>query len=141
MGDEIDESVAARYYRHGEPFWRELIARQEQSGMGVRKFYTANGVALSTFHKRRAMLREDNAGSALASLSTPEAMYIAVAEVRDEMSCVSRSRRSPPQAPAPRTSTADSAVVTSGGMRIEMTGAHADRIVRHLLGRMTGVGC
>jgi hypothetical protein len=141
MGDEIDESVATRYYRHGEPFWRELIVRQEQSGMGVRKFCVANGVAPSTFHKRRAMLREDNAGGALASLSTPEAMFIAVAEVRDDMSRASRSRRPPPQAPAPRTSPADSVVVTSGGMRIEMTGAHADRIVRHLLGRMSGVRC
>ena len=142
MADEINESVATRYYRHGEPFWRELIVRQEQSGMGVRRFCVANGVAPSTFHKRRAMLREDNAGSALASLSTPEAMYIAVAEVRDDMSHASQTRRPLlPQAPAPRTSTTDSVVVISGGMRIEMTGAHADRIVRHLLGRMTGVGC
>ena len=110
--------------------------------MGVRRFCVANGVAPSTFHKRRAMLREDNAGSALASLSTPDAMFIAVAEVRDEMSRASRTRRPLlAEAPVPRASTADSVVVTSGGMRIEMTGAHADRIVRHLLGRMTGVGC
>ena len=109
--------------------------------MGVRKFCSANGVAPSTFHKRRAMLREDNVGYSFASLSTPDAMFITVAEVRDDMSRASRSRRPPPQAPAPRTSPADSVVVTSGGMRIEMTGAHADRIVRHLLGRMTGVGC
>ena len=107
--------------------------------MGVRRFCIANGVAPSTFHKRRAMLRQDNAGNAFASLSTPEAMFIAVAEVRDDISPASRSGR--PLPPAPRTSTADSVVVTSGGMRIEMTGAHADRIVRHLLGRMTGVGC
>ena len=142
MGDEINDCAMTRYYRHGEPFWRELIARQEQSGMGVRKFCSANGVAPSTFQKRRAMLREDSAGGALASLSTPEAMFIAVAEVRDDASRASRTRRPLlPQAPAPRTSTADSVVVTSGGMRIEMTGAHADRIVRHLLGRMSGVGC
>lgn len=103
MVDEINESVAARYYRHGEPFWRELIARQEQSGMGVRKFCVANGVAPSTFHKRRTMLREDKAGSARASLSTPDAMFIAVAEVRDEMSRASRTRRPLlPQASAPR---------------------------------------
>lgn len=142
MDGETNGGVIARYYRHGEAFWRELIARQEHSGMGVRKFCVANGVAPSTFHKWRATLCELDAGSEVASVFTPEAMFIAVSETRGDLSGELRSaRRSLRQAVASRVSAADSVVITSGGMRIEMSGAHADRIVRHLLGRMTGAGC
>jgi hypothetical protein len=34
-----------------------------------------------------------------------------------------------------------SVVIGSGGMRIELTGAHADRVVRQLLGRLGGFAC
>lgn len=58
MAQETNDSSEQRYYRHGEAFWRELIARQAQSNQGVRKFCQANGVATGTFHKWRARLAE-----------------------------------------------------------------------------------
>jgi hypothetical protein len=48
----------------------------------------------------------------------------------------------PPVVAAPAKSAArDSVVISSGGMRIELTGAHADRVVRQLLGRLGGFSC
>jgi hypothetical protein len=48
----------------------------------------------------------------------------------------------PPVVAAPTKSAArDSVVISSGGMRIELTGVHADRVVRQLLGRLGGFSC
>lgn len=58
----IMEDSEKRYYRHGEAFWRDLIARQAQSGQGVRKFCQANGVGSGTFHKLRDPWQECRVG-------------------------------------------------------------------------------
>lgn len=133
VGDE-----ELRYYRHGEMFWRDLIARQPESGQGVRKFCLANGVAPSTFHKWRAALRPTMTAAGRAPISTPDAMFIPILHEAD------RAVDPPPEPPrgsSSRATARDSVIVTSGGMRVEMTGAYADRIVRHLLGRMNGFSC
>lgn len=134
----LEEHSAKRYYRHGETFWRDLIARQVQSGQGVRKFCQANGVATGTFHKWRATLGKGTAVAVQAPVTTPDAMFIAVAHESGGMTSLPPE---PSRSPSSRSGTRDSVIVTSGGMRVEMTGAHADRIVRHLLGRMNGFTC
>jgi len=138
MARGSNEGSAKRYYRHGETFWRDLIARQVQSGQGVRKFCHANGVASGTFHKWRATLSKCTAVAVHAPVTTPDATFIAIGHEGDGES------RLQPELPRPLSSkgnSRDSVIVTSGGMRVEMTGAHADRIVRHLLSRMNGFTC
>jgi transposase-like protein len=127
-----------RYYRHSEMFWRDLIARQPESGQGVRKFCLANGVPPSTFHKWRAALRERPAAARQAPISTPDAMFIPILHDADR---AVESLPEPPRGPSSKVTARDSVIVTSGGMRVELTGACADRIVRHLLGRMNGFSC
>ncbi len=132
------EDVSKRYYRHGEAFWRELIARQPHSGQGVRKFCQANGVATGTFHKWRATLGKGAAVAIQASVTTPDATFIAIAHEGDGAASMPLESS---HSSSPRGGTRDSVIVTSGGMRVEMIGAHADRIVRHLLSRMNGFTC
>lgn len=138
MTRPILEDGTKRYYRHGEAFWRELIERQARSGQGVRKFCQANGVATGTFDKWRATLAKRTDSGARGAVTTPDAMFIAIAQGSD-------AKSNPPSeplcSPPPRNAARDSIIVTSGGMRVEMTGAYADRIVRLLLSRMNGFTC
>ena len=129
-----------RYYRHGDEFWLDLITRWKASGIGVRKFCEQNGVATSTFHKRRADLAKCGVTvPTAASVMTPDACFIPVLP-DSMMECATPV--APPVVAAPSKSAArDSVVISSGGMRIELTGAHADRIVRQLLGRLGGFSC
>jgi hypothetical protein len=56
-----------------------LIARWKASGIGVRKFCEQNGVATSTFHKRRADLAKYAATMpTVANVVTPDACFIPV---------------------------------------------------------------
>ena len=140
MTSEVIVEGAARYYRHSDAFWRDLIARQPQSGQGVRKFCQSNGVAPGTFHKRRAMLLAE--GTPLVQpvpVTTADATFLPIAsDPAIETNSLSVAHR---PLPAKGNVRDDSVIVTSGGMRVEMTGAHADRIVRHLLNRMNGFTC
>jgi len=125
------------HYRHGEIFWRDLIAGQAQSGQGVRKFCSANGVAYSTFHKWRTALANRGEVVESVALTTADAMFIPIVA---ETAAVASSPSVPLPIPSPKSSARDSVVLTSGGVRIELSGAHADRIVRHLLARL-GAAC
>jgi len=137
MLDPSKSDGTVRYHRHGEAFWRDLIARQKQSGLGVRKFCVANGVAPATFHKwRKAIVARKECN---ASLATPDATFIPIIADSIATENMQEPKAMPPA--SPRTSSRDSVIVSSGGVRIELTGAHADRIVRHLLGRMGGLAC
>lgn len=73
-----------------------------------------------------------------APVTTPDATFIALT---DESDGAANLPSEPSRSPSSRGGTRDSVIVTSGGMRVEMTGAHADRIVRHLLSRMNGFTC
>lgn len=138
MAEQPNADGAVRYYRHGEEFWRDLIARQAQSGSEVRKFCIANGVASSTFHKWRKILADRNVHNTPVPVSTPDAMFIPITA---EGNSANTSTPEPAPYSPPRASSRDCVIVSSGGVRIELTGAHADRIVRHLLGRMNGLTC
>jgi hypothetical protein len=65
-------------------------------------------------------------------------MFIAVAQ---DPTPIAHERVEPTPLPPSRGPLRDSIIVISGGMRVEMTGAHAERIVRHLLSRMNGFTC
>lgn len=136
MARKLIHGGAVRYARHSDEFWVDLIAAWEVSGIGVRKFCEQNGVAPSTFHKRRQVLAA-TAPRAAPCLVVPETSFIAVhaGDVEVEQSA-------PLSVPAAKQQGArDSVVIQRAGMRIELTGAHAERIVRHLLGRLNGASC
>jgi hypothetical protein len=139
MARQLIHHGAVRYYRHDEQFWRELIGRWQESGIGVRKFCEQNGVAASTFHKRRAELAKREVVAPSANVMTPDACFIAV--LPDMAAAAPEQMAAAPLAPTAKQQTRDSVVISSGGMRIELTGAHADRVVRQLLGRLGGFTC
>lgn len=138
MTEQFNADSGVRYYRHGEEFWRDLIARQMQSGSEVRKFCIANGVASSTFHKWRKIFADRKAHNTSVPISTPDAMFIPITA---EIDAVNAGGPKPAPYSSPRSSSRDCVIVNSGGVRIELTGVHADQIVRHLLGRMNGLTC
>ena len=78
MEKQLIQHGAVRYYRHGDEFWLDLIRRWKASGIGVRKFCEQNGVAPSTFHKRRADLAQCEASLPATSVMTPDACFIPV---------------------------------------------------------------
>jgi hypothetical protein len=106
-----------RYYRHGDEFWLDLIARWKASGIGVRKFCEQNGVATSIFHKRRADLAKCAAAMPkAASVITPDACFIPV--LSDSM-IESVPPVTPPAVAVPaKSAVRDSVVISSGGMRM-----------------------
>ena len=139
MEKQLIQHGAVRYYRHGDEFWLDLIRRWKASVIGVRKFCEQNGVAPSTFHKRRADLAQCEASLPATSVMTPDACFIQVLP-KSITECAAPV--APPVAAAPSKSCArDSVIISSGGMRIELTGAHADRVIRQLLGRLGGFSC
>lgn len=138
MKDGAVRDDGVRSQRHDEAFWRDIIERQRHAGKGVRKFCLANGVAPSTFHKWRARLGERPTVAAPTPVSTPDAMFMPILTNRDDaIEPVPEAARTQ----APKNTPRDMIIVTSGGMRVEMTGAYADRIVRHLLSRLNGFSC
>ena len=140
MAKQLVQHGVVRYYRHGDAFWLDLIARWKTSGIGVRKFCEQNGVATSTFHKRRADLAKCAVTMPTAvNVMTPDACFI---PVLPDMQTVSSAPVAAPVAAASIKSIArDSVIICSGGLRVELTGAHADRVVRQLLGRLGGFSC
>lgn len=140
MARQLVDHGAVRYYRHDDEFWLDLIARWRVSGIGVRKFCEQNGVATSTFHKRRAELEKNANGPAtVTNVVTPDACFIPV--LAEAMKEPAEPVASPAAAIPSKSVPRDSVVISSGGMRIELTGAHADRVVRQLLGRLGGFSC
>lgn len=128
-----------RYYRHGEAFWRDLIARQASSGQGIRGFCQAHGVASSTFHKWRSALSARNEDAGNLPVLTPDAAFI---PIRHEQDMPPETQQlAAGHSPSLRSRTHDSVTLTIAGMRVELTGAHAERIVRHLLGRLGAAKC
>jgi transposase-like protein len=139
MAEQFVECGAVRYSRHGEAFWLELIERQTLSGVGVRKFCIANGVAPATFHKWRRTLADRKEHDTSTPVATPDAMFIPI--IADGIAAANSQEPKAMPHSSPRTLSRDSVIVNSGGVRVELTGTHADRIVRHLLGRMNGLTC
>jgi transposase-like protein len=139
MSAALIEYGELRYYRHGEAFWHDLISRQEKSGQGVRKFCQANGVASSTFHKWRAALAARGKAAENAAVMTPDAAFIPILHEQDMPADTKQAAASQP--PIVKGLARDSVVLTIAGMRVELNGAHADRVVRHLLGRLGSAKC
>ncbi|KJK17980.1 hypothetical protein UB46_34425 [Burkholderiaceae bacterium 16] len=126
--------AGARYDRHDEAFWRDLLAQWRNSGGSIRAFCRQHGLAVSTFGLWRKRLNHERQSPVAPPMAmTADTAFIAAATVAvpnvlpTSDSALSRSR--------------DQVVVTLGGARIEMAGVHAERIVRFVLGQLGGGRC
>lgn len=137
MDDATGEAVptGARRPRQGEAFWREMVMAWTTSGLGLRRFCREQGLAVSTFGLWRKKLSGEARAGAHSLTVTPDAAFI-----------VSRPDTAPATPAPPSTADAlsasrDRVTLSLAGVRIELTGAHAERIVRFVLGQLGGSRC
>jgi hypothetical protein len=122
----------ARYYRHDEAFWREMLAQWQDSGLSIRGFCRQQGLAVSTFGLWRKRVEREQ--PAVAPLTvTADTAFIA-AGTSETPAAMPVSDTAPPKL-------RDQVVVALAGVRIELTGTHAERIVRFVLGQLGGGRC
>lgn len=137
--DAIDRAAVrtgARRPRQGEAFWREMVAAWKASGVGTRRFCREQGLAVSTFGLWRKKFAGETPSTASPLAVTADAAFV-IARLEGEPAAT------PPTSPAdtPSTSPRDRVTLSIAGVRIELSGVHAERIVRFVLGQLGGVRC
>lgn len=126
--------AGARYDRHDEAFWRDLLAQWGRGGGSIRAFCRQHGLAVSTFGLWRKRLNHEQQPPVAPPMAlTADTAFIAAATVAVPTVV-------PASDPLPSKSR-DQVVVTLGGARIELSGMHAERIVRFVLGQLGGGRC
>ncbi|MFM0140838.1 IS66 family insertion sequence element accessory protein TnpA [Caballeronia grimmiae] len=141
MDDDVMERAVvrtgARRPRQGEAFWREMVAAWRMSGVGTRRFCREQGLAVSTFGLwRKKFTGETPATSPLAV--TADAAFV-IARLEGEPAATPSSASA--DTPSLSSSTRDRVTLSIAGVRIEMSGVHAERIVRFVLGQLGGARC
>lgn len=137
---EVQQASAERFVRRGEAFWREIFTQWEASGIGVRAFCQQRGIAVSTFGLWRSKLScRARGGEAASATITPDAAVFIAAQADDPLVAMTA-------APASRGSASagaahDGATLVLAGLRIELSEAHAERIVDFVLGQLGGGRC
>jgi hypothetical protein len=132
---EAAVATGARRPRQGEAFWREMLVAWKASGLGARHFCLEQGLAVSTFGLWRKKLSVEACAAAHPIAVTPDAAFIVS---RPDAASDTPTPPSTVEAPS---SSCDRVTLSLAGVRIELTGAHAERIVRFVLGQLGGVRC
>ena len=137
MDDATGEAVStrARRPRQGAAFWREMVMAWTTSGLGLRRFCREQGLAVSTF----GLWRKKLSGKARAE-AHPLAVTADAAFIVSHPDTVPATP-TPPPALDSSSSSRDRVTLSLSGVRIELTGAHAERIVRFVLGQLGGARC
>ena len=137
---EVQLVAAERFVRRGEAFWREVFTQWEASGIGVRAFCQQRGIAVSTFGlwRSKRLHRARRSEAASTTITAEAAMFIA-AQADDPLVAM-------PAAPARPGSAAagaphDGVTLVLAGVRIELSGTHAGRIVDFVLGQLGDRRC
>lgn len=128
-------TTGARRPRQGEAFWREMVMAWKASGLGARHFCHEQGLAVSTFGLWRKKLSVEARAAARPLAVTSDAAFIVS---RPESAS---GTPTPPLAMDAPSSSRDRVTLSLAGVRIELTGAHAERIVRFVLGQLGGARC
>ena len=134
------------YLRRDANFWRELIAAWRGSGEGVKAFCRAQGVASSTFAKWRGTLEGSGRASEQSELQIADFLSVPVRDgVAVTEPVVTPSDLAPPrtweEGPFGAKAAASSAIeLILPGLRMKLTGAHADRLMRIVATRLTRSG-
>jgi sarcosine oxidase gamma subunit len=137
MDDATGEAVptGARRPRQGEAFWREMVMAWTTSELGLRRFCREQGLAVSTFGLWRKKLSGEASVEAHPLAVTPDAAFIV-----SHPDAAPVTLTQPPALDA-SSSSRDRVTLSLAGVRIELTGAHAERIVRFVLGQLGGGRC
>jgi hypothetical protein len=140
MEDENSKAATAmgtRRPRQGEAFWGEMVTTWKASGIGARRFCREQGLAVSTFSLWRKKLSSPVKESRQPLAVTADAAFI-VSHLDGELG----PRESSVATPATDASLArDRVTLSLAGVRIELSGIHAERIVRFVLGQLGGGRC
>ena len=140
MEDENIKAATAmgtRRPRQGEAFWGEMVTTWKASGIGARRFCREQGLAVSTF----SLWRKKLSGS-VTEIKSPLAVTADAAFIASNL-----DGELTPQVPALALPAADGPVsrdrvtLSLAGVRIELSGVHAERIVRFVLGQLGGGRC
>lgn len=139
MEDEnitADTAMGTRRPRQGEAFWGEMVTTWKASGIGARRFCREQGLAVSTFSLWRKKLSGSGKENKPLLAVTADAAFIASnldGELAPQVPAVAL-----PAADAP---SRDRVTLSLAGVRIELSGVHAERIVRFVLGQLGGGRC
>jgi hypothetical protein len=112
-----------------------MITAWTASGLGARQFCHEQGLAVSTFGLWRKKLSGEARAGAHPLAVTPDSAFIV-----SHPDAAPDTPTPPPAMDAP-SSSGDRVRLLLAGVRIELTGAHAERIVRFVLGQLGGARC
>ena len=137
MDDATGEAVptGARRPRQGEAFWRDMVMARTTSELGLRRFCREQGLAVSTFGLWRRKLSGEARADAHPHAVAPDAAFIG------SHPDTAPATPAPPSTADALSSSRDRVTLSLAGVRIELTGAHAERIVRFVLGQLGGSRC
>jgi hypothetical protein len=140
MEDENIKAATAmgtRRPRQGEAFWGEMVNTWKASGIGARRFCREQGLAVSTFNLWRKKLSGSVKENKPPLAVTADAAFIVSnpdGGLAPQMPAIAL-----PAADAP--ASRDRITLWLAGVRIELSGVHAERIVRFVLGQLGGSRC
>jgi hypothetical protein len=112
-----------------------MVMAWTTSGLGLRRFCREQGLAVSTFGLWRKKLSGEARAEAHPLAVTADAAFIV--SHPDTVPATP----TPPPALDSSSSSRDRVTLSLSGVRIELTGAHAGRIVRFVLGQLGGARC
>jgi hypothetical protein len=140
MEDENIKAATAmgtRRPRQGEAFWGEMVTTWKASGVGARRFCREQGLAVSTFSLWRKKL-----STHIKEIKQPLAVTADAAFIVSNLDGELAPSRQPVATQAADVSPSrDGVTLSLAGVRIELSGVHAERIVRFVLGQLGGGRC
>jgi hypothetical protein len=140
MEDENIKAATAmgtRRPRQGEAFWGEMVTTWKASGVGARRFCREQGLAVSTFSLWRKKL-----STHIKEIKQPLAVTADAAFIVSNLDGELASSRLLVATPAADVSPSrDGVTLSLAGVRIELSGVNAERIVRFVLGQLGGGRC
>jgi hypothetical protein len=140
MEDENIKAATAmgtRRPRQGEAFWGEMVTTWKASGVGARRFCREQGLAVSTFSLWLKKL-----SSPVREIKQPLAVTADAAFIVSDLDGELASSRPLVATPAADVSPSrDGVALSLADVRIELSGVHAERIVRFVLGQLGGGRC
>ncbi|RDK06300.1 IS66 family insertion sequence element accessory protein TnpA [Cupriavidus lacunae] len=122
----------ARYFRHDEAFRREMVAQWNNSGLSIRAFCRQHGLAISTFGLWRKRVDHDQPPVVPLTVTADTAFIAAATGTAPAAQAMTDTALSKGH---------DQVVIALASARIELTGAHAARIVHFVLGQLGGGRC
>jgi hypothetical protein len=130
-------AMGTRRPRQGEAFWGEMVTTWKASGIGARRFCRDHGLAVSTFSLWRKKLSSPIKEIRQPLAVTADAAFI-VANSDGELAPRGPSVAMPAADASP---SRDRVMLSLAGVRIELSGVHAERVVRFVLGQLGGGRC